>query len=163
MDSTVHTIKTFPSYDGKRKTLQDVVSNEDIPEEFYILEEEYPKWEYLKGAKKEQRTAKTGFTYNYSEGSMVFPDSLENASRTIITGEGGKSPSRFKHVITTKKGLRRLTPIELERLNMFPENHTKLEGISATKRAFFMGNALVVGIVNKIALALFNKISSSEK
>jgi len=72
MNSTVHTIKTFPSYDGKRKTLKDIVVNEDIPKEFYISEEEYPKWEYLKGAKKEQRTAKTGFTYNYSEGSMIF-------------------------------------------------------------------------------------------
>jgi len=85
---------------------------------------------------------------------MVFPDALDNASRTIITGEGGKSASRFKHVIQTAKGQRRLTPIELERLNMFPDNHTKLEGVSDTKRAFFMGNALVVGVVEKIALEL---------
>ena len=55
---------------------------------------------------------------------MIYPDALDNASRTIITGEGGKSPSRFKHVIVSDRGLRRLTPIELERLNMFPDNHT---------------------------------------
>lgn len=91
---------------------------------------------------------------------MVFPDALDNASRTIITGEGGKSPSRFKHVIQTSKGLRRLTPIELERLNMFPDNHTKLEGISDTKRAFFMGNALVVGVVEKIGRVLSEKIKN---
>ena len=90
---------------------------------------------------------------------MLFPDNLENASRTIITGEGGKSPSRFKHVVKTKKGLRRLTPIELERLNMFPDNHTKLQGISDAKRAFFMGNALVVGVVEQIGKTLFHKIS----
>jgi DNA (cytosine-5)-methyltransferase 1 len=29
-----------------------------------------------------------GFEYNYSEGGMVFPDSLDKPSRTIITGEG---------------------------------------------------------------------------
>jgi DNA (cytosine-5)-methyltransferase 1 len=29
-------------------------------------------------------------------------------------------------------------PIELERLNMFPDNHTKMEGVSDTKRAFLM-------------------------
>ncbi|WP_438364183.1 DNA cytosine methyltransferase [Zobellia laminariae] len=104
------------------------------------------------------RTAKTGFTYNYSEGGMIFPDALDNASRTIITGEGGKSPSRFKHVVQTKKGLRRLTPVELERLNMFPDNHTLLEGVSDTKRAFFMGNALVVGVVERIGKALADKI-----
>ena len=49
-------------------------------------------------------------------------------------------------------------PIELERLNMFPDNHTNLDGISDTKRAFFMGNALVVGVVEKIGQVLINKI-----
>ena len=72
-------------------------------------------------------------------------------SRTIITAEGGSSPSRFKHVVSTKHGLRRLTPIELERLNGFPDNHTKIDGVTDAKRAFFMGNALVCGIIEKIA------------
>ena len=89
---------------------------------------------------------------------MIFPDPLEKPSRTIITGEGGKSPSRFKHVIETDKGLRRLTPIELERLNGFPDNHTSLEEISNVKRAFFMGNALVCGVVEKIG----NELSLTE-
>ena len=129
-----------------------------VPQEFFIPDTDLPKWEYLKGSKKEVRKTKEGFQYNYAEGSMIFPDALDNSSRTIITGEGGKSPSRFKHVIQTKKGLRRLTPIELERLNMFPDNHTKLEGISDTKRAFFMGNALIVGVVERIANSLLAKI-----
>lgn len=156
----VTTLKVNPSYDGGFSTLSRVLQNGMVADEFYITENDFPKWEYLKGAKKEVRTTKEGFQYNYSEGSMVFPDALNKASRTIITGEGGKSPSRFKHVINTKKGLRRLTPVELERLNMFPDNHTLLEGISATKRAFFMGNALVVGVVEKISNALLNKINS---
>jgi len=42
---------------------------------------------------------------------------------------------------------------------MFPENHTKLQGISDTKRAFFMGNALVVGVVEQIGKTLFLKIN----
>jgi DNA (cytosine-5)-methyltransferase 1 len=58
-------------------------------------------------------------------------------------------------VIKDKHGLRRLTPIELERLNMFPDNHTK--EATDTKRAFFMGNALVVGVVEKIGIELYNK------
>ncbi|MUH35171.1 DNA (cytosine-5-)-methyltransferase [Zobellia amurskyensis] len=158
INGKVFTVKTQASYDGNRTVLGDILQNGEVTPEFFIPEEDYPKWEYLKGAKKEVRTAKTGFTYNYSEGGMVFPDALDNASRTIITGEGGKSPSRFKHVVQTAKGLRRLTPVELERLNMFPDNHTLLEGISDTKRAFFMGNALVVGVVEKIAEALAAKI-----
>ncbi|WP_419213183.1 DNA cytosine methyltransferase [Maribacter sp. X9] len=159
INGTVHTTKTTPNYHGKRVVLKDVLEKGKIPDEFFIPENDYPKWEYLKGAKKETRTAKTGFSYNYSEGGMIFPDALDNASRTIITGEGGKSPSRFKHVIQTNKGLRRLTPKELERLNMFPDHHTQLDGISNTKRAFFMGNALVVGVVQKIGQTLFDKIN----
>lgn len=93
----------------------------------------------------------------YSEGGMAFPDDLNKPSRTIITGEGGSSPSRFKHIVRTKSGrYRRLMPIELERLNMFPPNHTKEE--SATKRVFFMGNALVVGIVTKLGEELLRRI-----
>jgi len=156
----VFTTKTIPTYDGDRTVLGDILQNGEVTEEFYIPEADFPKWKYLKGAKKEVRTAKNGFTYNYSEGGMIFPDALDNASRTIITGEGGKSPSRFKHVVQTAKGPRRLTPIELERLNMFPDNHTELGGISDGKRAFFMGNALVVGVVEKIGKALFEKIAS---
>lgn len=146
--------------DGKKTVLHDVLQNGEVVEPFFIPLEDYPKWEYLKGAKKEIRTAKNGYSYNYSEGSMVFPDAQDNASRTIITGEGGRSPSRFKHVVQTPKGLRRLTPVELERLNMFPDDHTKLNGISDTKRAFFMGNALVVGVVENIGRALLQTIKS---
>jgi len=77
---------------------------------------------------------------------------------TILTGEGGTSPSRFKHIIKTKKGYRRLTPIELERLNGFPDNWTLLgsdqKKVSDTKRAFFMGNALVVGLIEKVGKVL---------
>ena len=91
---------------------------------------------------------------------MSFPDSLEKPSRTIITGEGGKSPSRFKHIVDYKGQLRRLTPVELELLNMFPKNHTKHEIATDTKRAFFMGNALVIGVVKGIGFELYNLIKN---
>lgn len=147
----VFAYKSKVNYNGPFTVLRDIVLDEDkIEEEFYINNEEISRWEHLKGAKKQLKTNKLGHIYPYNEGKMLFPDSLDRAARTIITGEGGGSPSRFKHVIQTKKGLRRLTPIELERLNMFPDNHTNLEGIKANKRAFFMGNALVVGVVERI-------------
>ncbi len=156
----VTTIKTLPNYEGNFTVLKDLIQNGEVPEDFYINEQDFEKWEYLKGAKKEMRKNAQGYEYNYSEGGMIFPDPLDKPSRTIITGEGGKSPSRFKHVIKTAKGYRRLSPVELERLNMFPDEHTKLEGVSDTKRAFFMGNALVVGVIEKIGIALKNKIEN---
>lgn len=156
----VFTFKTLPSYTGTYTLLKDILLNEnEVSNDYFINEEDTEKWVYLKGAKNEHRTNKTlGFVYKYSEGSMVFPDALDKPSRTIITGEGGKAASRFKHVIQTSSGkLRRLTPVELERLNMFPDNHTK--EASDVKRAFFMGNALVVGIIEKVGKILAKRIS----
>lgn len=141
-------------HDTHFRDLQDILVDEkDVPEEFY-LRGDLKRWEYMKGSKKEDRITKEGYTYCYTEGSMVFPDALDNASRTIVTGEGGSTPSRFKHVVQTTKGLRRLTPVELERLNMFPDDHTACAGSSDAKRAFFMGNALVIGIVEGLGKAL---------
>jgi DNA (cytosine-5)-methyltransferase 1 len=158
INGLVTTIKTQPNYEGKFTLLGDLVQNGEVTKEFYINEEDLDKWKYLKGPKNELRKNAQGFEYYYTEGGMVFPDSLSKPSRTIITGEGGKSPSRFKHVISTPKGYRRLSPVELERLNMFPDNHTNLDGISDTKRAFFMGNALVVGIIEKIGIELSKRM-----
>ena len=149
----VCTIETSPVYNGKRTTLRDVLEK-NVDESYYIDDSVKSKWDYLKGAKKEKRLNKTaGAEYNYAEGAMVFPDALDRPSRTIVTGEGGSAPSRFKHVILTKDGrLRRLTPVELERLNMFPDNHTA--AATDVKRAFLMGNALVVGIIARIGRVL---------
>ena len=151
----VFTMDTLPVYSGHNMTLGEILVKEiEVPDEFFIPEADLPKWEYQKGAKSLKRKDKaTGFEYNYSEGAMAFPDCLDRASRTIITGEGGAAPSRFKHIIRTADGrFRRLVPGELERLNMVPDNHTA--GASDIRRAFLMGNALVTGIVENIALVL---------
>lgn len=155
----VTTLEAKAKYDGPILTLGDILlDDKEVPAEFFIPEEELPRWEYLKGSKTEKRINKTtGYEYNYSEGSMAFPDFLDRPSRTIITGEGGKGPSRFKHVVYTSNGrYRRLTPLELERLNMFPDYHT--EGVSDMRRAFLMGNALVTGIVERIGTVLIERM-----
>ena len=154
-DRVVTTLNTKPIYEGARLTLGDLLIDESlVPDSFFINPEELKNWEYQKGAKQLKRINKaTGFEYNYSEGGMAFPDHLDRPSRTIITGEGGASASRFKHVVKTPSGrYRRLVPIELERLNMFPDNHTR--EASDARRAFLMGNALVTGIIEKVGLEL---------
>ncbi len=163
VNRTVYTIQSTPDYHGSFVTLGDIlIPNKDVPETFFIADEDVKKWQYVKGGKSEKRVNKTtGFAYNYSEGSMAFPDSTDKPSRTIITGEGGTAPSRFKHVILTENGrYRRLVPIELERLNMFPDNHT--EGSSDMRRAFLMGNALVTGIVERIGLQFLKRVNGQD-
>ena len=160
MNRHVYSVDAVPIYDGPRQTLGgNLIDEKLVPEDFFISEEELPKWEYEKGAKKIERVSKEGYKYMFSEGGMAFPDSLDQPSRTIITGEGGSSPSRFKHVVKTKSGrYRRLLPIELERMNMFPDNHTLHPEVSDGRRAFLMGNALVCGIVEQIGKSLYQFI-----
>lgn len=159
IDRMVYSINTIPNYNGPFLTLgQLLIDEKDVPEEYFISADELKKWEYQKGAKSLKRINKeTGFEYNYTEGAMAFPDHLDRPSRTIITGEGGASPSRFKHVVCTPSGrYRRLVPIELERLNMFPDQHTA--GSTDLRRAFLMGNALVTGIPERIGTILKNNM-----
>jgi DNA (cytosine-5)-methyltransferase 1 len=158
IDRRVLTIKSSPHYTGDiKQTLGDILVDESfVPEEFFISDTNLPKWQYEKGAKKINRISKEGFEYVFSEGGMAFPDSLDKPSRTMITGEGGTAPSRFKHVVLTPSGkYRRLIPIELERLNMFPDNHTLHAEVSDGRRAFLMGNALVCGVIREVGKSLY--------
>ena len=152
----VITMKTAPSYDGPRTMLGDiVVPDSEVPEQFFIAPDKLERWAYLKGPKKEPRTTREGFTYNYSEGGMAFPDPLDRPARTLLTGEGGTGASRMKHVVVGDSGrYRRLVPDELDQIQMFPKGWTRSEGkgkeMSDGHRAFCMGNALVVGIPHRI-------------
>ncbi|WP_299521044.1 DNA (cytosine-5-)-methyltransferase [Winogradskyella sp.] len=128
-----------------------------------IMLTELDKWKYLKGRKAEKRVSSKGVFF-YTEGPLKLTDDVNLPSRTIITSEGGSGASRFKHLIEIEPNslYRRLIPLELERLNMFPEGHTNHHNISDAKRAFFMGNALVVGIIERIGLTLQDFIFESE-
>ena len=136
-----------------------LLDESDVPEEFFIPDEQLDAWRYLKGSKREARVHKaTGMAYSYNEGPLPFPDPLDRPARTILTAEGGTSPSRFKHVVLTPSGrFRRLTPVELERINDFPDGWT--EGMSPGKRAFCMGNALVVGLVEQVGRVLADELA----
>ena len=160
----VFTAKVKAAYDGPRATLADiVVSDSEVPEQFFIDEEDLPKWEAQRAAKKLERTTKEGFTYMYSEGAMAWPDPLDRPARTILTGEGGRGASRMKHAIEGDSGrIRRLVPDELDQIQMFPKGWTDT-GMTDGQRAFCMGNALVVGIPRAIGKVMTEVISSESR
>lgn len=167
VNGVAYTVKTQAKLTSSPMVLGDILQQDSrVPDEFWIPEKRLKEWKYLKGAKSIERTHKgSGVRYNYAEGKMAFPDLLSNPSRTILTGEGGTTPSRFKHIIKTKHGFRRLTPVELERLNGFPDNWTlansKGKIIPDGKRAFFMGNALVIGLVEKVGKVIAKDLLNS--
>ena len=156
----VWTLDVTPAYEGPRQTLGDVLEPADaVPERFFVSDAQLRTWEYLKGAKREQRTHRaSGTPYFYSEGPIPFPDRTDGPARTVLTGEGGATPSRFKHLIQAEDGrYRRLTPRELERLNGFDDDWTDT-GMLEGRRAFMMGNALVVGLVERVGAELIKEL-----
>lgn len=152
----IYTLKVKPII-SSLKTLASILET-DVAEKYYVSDLSITKergWQYFKGSKRELRTAKNGHVYNYTEGAIPFPDKLDTPSRTMLTGEGNQTPNRSTHLIEdpiTKK-YRTLTPVEAERLNGFPDNWTNT-GMTEPKRYFCMGNALVVGVIEKIGLKL---------
>lgn len=151
VNGRVYTSTTTP-YPHKQKTLADIVESDGVDEK-YFLGENLAKWEYMKGAKKIERTAANGHTYIFSEGPIAFPDPLDRPSRTMLTSES--STNRSTHIIADPKTgkLRFLTPVECERLNGFPDNWTDT-GMPEKFRYFCMGNALVVPLITRMGKQL---------
>ena len=156
IEGQVVTKELEPKYEGFHKVLGDILeSSSDLSDSLYLSEDKVDKFCYLKGAKKFERTNSEGFTYTYSEGAMSLVDSADLPSRTLLTSEG--SISRTTHLIKDSKGYRLLTALETERLQGFPDNWTKVKlskgkevEVSDTRRKFFMGNALVVEVVENL-------------
>lgn len=141
--------------------LRNIREEEKVDDKYFLSESQIEKFAYLKGSKRIPRVKPNGEPYIYSEGAMPFPDNLEVPARTMLTSESGVS--RTTHVIEdfkTKK-LRLLTPKECERINGFPDDWTNT-GMSDKKRYFMMGNALVVGVIEKIGKEIENIIDEEK-
>ena len=178
-DGIIYTMKTKPMYDGHLKTLGDILETGNVDESYFIPEERlyYAKekgnhsdetkeplsdeahktWQYVKGAKKLTRRAKNGHEYIFSEGPIAMIDEYDKPARTMLTSEG--SFSRTTHIVKDKKTnrIRLLTPIEVERIQGFPDDWTKeclidneIVEMPVNKRRFMMGNALVVDLVKQM-------------
>lgn len=128
----------------KPTPLKDILLDEkEVDEKYYLSKEDEKKFEYLRGAKKVERTSATGHKYFFSEGGMSPTDALDLPGRTMLTSEGSKN--RSTHIVEVNGRKRFLTPIECERLNGFDDNWTA--GMTDRMRYFCMGNALVVNLI----------------
>ncbi len=145
-NGTIYTCDTVPI--SENPTLLKDILNKNVDERFY-LGDNLDKWKYLKGAKKIERTSKTGHTYTFSEGPIAFPDPIDKPARTMLTSES--SLNRSTHVIEDPetKQLRLITPMEAERIQGFNDDWTNT-GMPEKFRYFCMGNALVVGLITRM-------------
>lgn len=152
----IYSVKTKPDY-NLVYPLRNIREEEKVDDKYFLTDAQIEKFAYLKGAKRIPRLKPNGEPYTYSEGAMPFPDNLDAPARTMLTSESGVS--RTTHVIEdfkTKK-LRLLTPKECERINGFPDDWSNT-GMSDKKRYFMMGNALVVGVIQRIGKEIENII-----
>lgn len=190
-DGAIYTMKTSPIYDGKCVTLGDILEDGLVDESLFIPEsrlyytlpetdhsdesqERLPEesrrtWQYIKGAKKIPRTAANGHTYLYSEGPVPMVDEWDKPARTMLTSEG--SFNRSTHLVRDKATgrIRRLSPVEMERIQGFPSDWTKeclaygnITEMPAARRRFLMGNALVVDLIRQMEPCL-SRIFDMEK
>lgn len=177
-DGIYYTIDTTPVFE-KAMTLGEVVQTakeyyveehgEEAYQEYiqkYVIQDEdkIKKFQYLRGPKKIERTTEEGFTYIFSEGGMSETDDLSLPGRTMLTSEG--SVNRSTHFLKEGNQFRLLTPNEAELLQCFPCDWTKYKKLSDgtvsevndRMRYFFMGNALVTSIVERIGIGMAKMI-----
>src|SRR5699024_4871461 len=141
-----------------------------VDEKYFIKDKErLEKFEYLRGAKRIERKTAEGHSWFYAEGGMSPYDNYELPARTMLTSEG--TLNRSTHLLKDGERYRLLTPVEAELLQDFPPNWTKykktsegkIEEVSDRMRMFFMGNALVTGIVKRIGIELNKMIEEADK
>lgn len=147
VNGQIVTFKTEPQF-KKPIPLKDTLLH-NVDKKFYLSDKQKEKFEYLKGSKRITRTNAEGFTYNFSEGKIAYPENIDLPSRTMLTSEG--TVNRSSHVVADlDTGEKRIiTPVEAERLQHFPDNWTNT-GMTDRQRYFMMGNALVTFIINTL-------------
>ena len=158
-DGDITTMEVIPKQEAPI-LLKDILES-DVDESFYITSDKMEKWSYMKGAKKINRTSKSGHSYVFSEGPIAFPDPWDRPGRTMLTSES--TLNRSTHIVADPATgrLRTLTPVEAERLQGFPDNWTNTD-MPQRMRFFCMGNALVVPMISRMGEVL-DSIIDNEK
>ncbi|WP_440251763.1 DNA cytosine methyltransferase, partial [Catenibacterium faecis] len=86
VNGQVVTFKTEPQFKEPIPLKDTLLHNVD--KKFYLNDKQKEKFEYLKGSKRITRTNAAGFTYNFSEGKIAYPENIDLPSRTMLTSEG---------------------------------------------------------------------------
>jgi DNA (cytosine-5)-methyltransferase 1 len=134
----------FPLQINDDVCLYDIMENDTVDEKYYISEQYYNT---LKNHKERHKSKGNGFGYE------IRP--LTNIANTIVCGGMGKErnlicDTRITKLSDTKNKdfIRKMTPLEWERLQGFPDNWT--EGVADTHRYKQMGNSVAVNVIYEV-------------
>jgi len=119
---------------GREYSLSDIL--EENPDQEYFLSEEK-----MRRFKPFHRIRKIGEISSYQAGLVYSP---EGVAPTLTTQSGGALIKSYRD-----QGIRKLTPIECERLQGFPDNWT--QGVNKCQRYKQLGNSVTVNVIEEIA------------
>lgn len=121
--------------------LGDVLES-NVDEKYYLTDHQMERLKFLKGKKSIERT-KNAFTYFFKEGSINFPNKLENKAQCLVAT--GQPVARTSTYVMDNDRVRRITPVEAERLQTIPDNYT--ESLSDSIRYKLLGNGWTVDVI----------------
>ena len=143
-------IEPYPAINSM--VLRDILE-ENVPEQYFIspeVQQRYFDKEYVKNTGK---SCVMGALSKY-QGDRVFDIDCKGSSLSAFGGNNGGGSC---HLIFDHDRIRRLTPIECEKLQVVPLNYTKVDGISDGKRYTMLGNGWTVAVIEYIFSHIKNK------
>jgi DNA (cytosine-5)-methyltransferase 1 len=148
----------FPDTTNDSVRLSDIIEEKPVSVKYYVSDVYF---ESMKKHKERHKAKGNGFGYEIKSN-----DGIANA---IVCGGMGKERNllidkRQKDLIpithikgeVNKEGVRKMTPIEWERLQGFPDNWT--EGVADVHRYKQLGNSVAVPVINAISLNIIEEL-----
>lgn len=150
----------YPSCNSEKKVIRDIIEENPVPAKYYLSTVYI---ESMKKHKARHEAKGNGFGYEIR--------SLDDIAGTIVCGGMGRErnliidsrqtnltpTTRIKGEVNTD-GLRRMTPMEWERLQGFPDNWT--DGIADQHRYKQMGNSVAVPVIEAVSKNIIEELLS---
>jgi DNA (cytosine-5)-methyltransferase 1 len=150
----------YPETTDDSKTLNDIIEEKPVSVKYYLSETYF---ETLIKHRQRHEAKGNGFGYDIKSNHGI--------ANAIVCGGMGKERNLLKdHRLTdftpitkikgevNKKGIRKMTPIEWERLQGFPDNWT--EGVADVHRYKQLGNSVAVPVIEALALNIINELKN---
>jgi DNA-cytosine methyltransferase len=140
-DYSIKPIQRFePRTDNKSGTLTTVTKDNMVLEKKYL-----ERYQPIKNYKLNQEKSCVIGTLSKYQGDRVFD---VNGKGSSLSANGGNNAGGSCNIIWDNNELRKLTPVECERLQTLPDNYT--EGVSNTQRYKMIGNGWTVDVIAHI-------------
>ena len=148
----------YPVPSTEHKVIRDIMEENPVPSKYYLSTVYI---ESMKRHRARHEAKGNGFGYEIRD--------LDDIAGTIVCGGMGRErnlivdPRQTDLTPTTKikgevnkEGLRRMTPLEWERLQGFPDNWTL--GVSDQQRYKQMGNSVAVPVIKSVSLEIIKEL-----